>query len=73
MIEIAVTIVCNFAVAIFVYGRLTERVKVHTEQIKVLDGTSERHEGEIGQLYGLAGVSRPPIDQPLPSARSASR
>ncbi len=57
-IGIALTILINLATAFFVYGRLTERVKAQGEKIAVLEASDHRHEGEIGELYGIAGARR---------------
>jgi hypothetical protein len=58
-------LVASVVVGIFVYGRTTERTKsnteqlsVHTRQIGELQGVTNQHEGEIGQLYGHMGLDR---------------
>jgi hypothetical protein len=57
-IETIITILVNLLTAAFVYGRLTERVKSHGKKIEVLESSNIRHEGEIGELYGIAGANR---------------
>jgi hypothetical protein len=58
IIGATVTVLVQLAVAIFIYGKLTERVNTHTEDIKGLKSTTQKHEGEIGELYGHAGLRR---------------
>lgn len=53
MYELIGTIVVQAVIAVFVYGRLTERVAGHGKRIETLEGTSNRHEGEIGELRGM--------------------
>lgn len=48
----------NVAIGIFVYGRLTERNKVHTEQIKGLQDKTDKHDGELGVVYGTLRLKR---------------
>lgn len=52
------TILSSLGTAFFVYGRLTEKVQGHGRRIGVLEENDRRHEGEIGELYGMAGASR---------------
>jgi hypothetical protein len=58
LIEVGIGILVQLLVAVFVYGRLTERVRNHGDRIVVLEASDRRHEGEIGELYGVVGVHR---------------
>lgn len=58
VITVAVTVLIQLGTAIFIYGRLTERVKSHSEDIKDLKAVAQKHEGEIGELFGHVGASR---------------
>lgn len=59
-LDTLIVVLLNILTAAFVYGRLTERVKSHDKQIDVLEKTTGRHEGEIGELYGITRRARGP-------------
>jgi hypothetical protein len=52
------TLFIQLVIGVFVYGRLTERNKVHTEQISKLEDKTDKHDGEIGQVFGKLGMNR---------------
>lgn len=58
LITAGATVVVQLAIAIFMYGRLTGIVLKHDEAIKAHDLAIKKHEGEIGQLFGHAGIDR---------------
>jgi len=53
-----ISILIQLAAAIFVYGRLAERNKVHTEQIQKLEDKTDKHDGELGVVYGTLRLKR---------------
>ena len=57
-LDLIVTIIIQLLTAAFVYGRLTERVKSHGTRITKTEDLATRHEGEIGELFGHAGIHR---------------
>jgi hypothetical protein len=54
----AATIAIQVIVAIFVYGKLTQKVSTNTETLKEHDKQLLRHDREIGEVYGEVGLRR---------------
>lgn len=57
--ELVVTVVSNICIAVFVYGRLTERVRGQSDSIEAIEaeqvrqwGKLDNHEGRISRLEG---------------------
>jgi hypothetical protein len=58
MYQLIGTIAVQLLVAVFVYGKLSERNKVHTEQIQKLETKTDKHDGELGVVYGTLRLKR---------------
>jgi len=63
--ETLIILAAHLLTAAFVYGRLTEKVRGHGQRINKAEENQEkiqtavtRHEGEIGELFGHAGIHR---------------
>lgn len=54
----ATALIINGIGVVFMAGVYVATVKFHSKSIENLETRTEKHEGEIGVLYGNAGLSR---------------
>ena len=55
MYEFVGTLVVQAIIAVYVYGRLTERVNSHGRRLKVVETKVDNHETRISHLEGSRG------------------
>lgn len=58
MYQLIGTILVQVIAVVFVYGKLSERNKVHTEQITKLMDKTDKHDSELGVVYGTLRLKR---------------
>lgn len=52
------SLVIQLLVAVFFYGRLTQRTDEHGNKLEKLEAKTDKHDGEIGVVYGTLGLKR---------------
>ena len=53
-----ITVLAQLLTAAFIYGRFTQKVESHSQCLKQHEQMLDQHQGEIGVLYGHAGLQR---------------
>lgn len=52
------SLMCHVGLAVFFYGRLTQKVEGQGKQLDETKKLVDQHHGEIGELFGHAGIPR---------------
>lgn len=52
------SLVCHVCLAVFFYGRLTQKVSTQGKKLDETAAMVEKHHGEIGFLFGREGIQR---------------